>query len=248
MLEQIRLLEIELFSFCNRTCTFCPNSYIDRISENKILPVKVFESVIQELKGFQYSGHISLSRYCEPLAHRAILDSRISYIREHLPKVTIVANTNGDYDYEGVDIDELTIMDYDIKLDKSELGTLTRSTRPFKVRKMRLGKINNRAGALNLRKEYVRDYPCFEPKYFVGIDYNGMVVPCCNIRSDIKSHKEVVLGDLSKSSLRSIFESKIANTFRSNVSQAIFSEICLSCSKGPGRYTTTDPNIKNKTS
>ena len=28
----IRLVEIEIFSFCNRKCLFCPNSFIDRHS------------------------------------------------------------------------------------------------------------------------------------------------------------------------------------------------------------------------
>lgn len=240
-------MEIELFSFCNRTCVFCPNSYIDRLSSNKVLDQGVFEKVIQELKEIEYSGHISLSRYCEPLAHREILDPRIAYIREHLPKVTIVANTNGDYDYEGVDIDELTVMDYDIKLPKEELGLYERATKPYLVRKMRLGKLNNRGGALELRKKFERDFPCYEPKYFVGIDYNGKVVPCCNVRSDVYTHKDVILGDLHTSTLREIFESKIASTFRHNVANRVFSDICKTCSKGPGRYTVNDPNIMNKT-
>ena len=134
-------MEIELFSYCNRTCNFCPNHYVDRLSDNKLLPLNLFKKIIKELVYYNYSDYISLSRYCEPLAFRDILDTRIAYIRKHLPKVTIVANTNGDYDYEGVDIDELTVMDYDFKLQKEELGPISRSSRPFVVRNMRLGKI-----------------------------------------------------------------------------------------------------------
>ena len=80
-------MEIELFSYCNRTCTFCPNHYVDRLSDNKILPLSVFKKIIKELVSYDYNNYISLSRYCEPLAFRDILDSRIAYIRKHLPKV-----------------------------------------------------------------------------------------------------------------------------------------------------------------
>ena len=246
-MKEIRLIEIELFSFCNRTCVFCPNSYIDRLSDNKVLDIEAFKRLIQDLKSISYSKYISLSRYCEPLAHRDILDDRISYIRKHLPLVTIVANTNGDYEYDGVDIDELTVMDYDIKMTKENLGLLKRSTKPYLVRKMRLGKLNNRAGALELKKKYVRDFPCYEPSYFMGVDYNGSVVPCCNMRSDVKLHEDFILGNIRKSSILDIWNSPKAEKFRKDTREAKFSSICLACSKGPGRYTVEHPNIMNKT-
>ncbi len=245
MLSEIRLVELELFSFCNRTCSFCPNHFVDRISENKLLPIDIFEKVVQELKSYDYSNFISLSRYCEPLAFRDILDSRIEYIRKHLPKVSIVANTNGDYDYEGVDIDELTVMDYDFKLSKEELGPVERTSRPYVVRNMRLGKINYRGGALDIRKKFVRDFPCHEPKHFIGIDYTGYVMPCCNLRSDVDIHKPYVLGDLRKFTLQQIYDNQIASTFRKNVSELDFPDVCIRCTKKAGRYTAEKPSIMN---
>ena len=50
MIKQIRLIEIELFSYCNRTCSFCPNSFIDRLSFNELLDIKIFKKIIKELK------------------------------------------------------------------------------------------------------------------------------------------------------------------------------------------------------
>lgn len=247
MLSQIRLIEIELFSFCNRTCNFCPNHFIDRISDNKILDEKLFVRLIQELKDNKYSGVISFSRYCEPFAFRNILEERISYIREQLPDIKLVCNTNGDYDWEGIDIDELTIMDYDIKLPKEELGLFKRDKKPFLVRKMRLGKINNRAGSLKIRKKFVRDFPCYEPSYFVGIDFNGSVNPCCNIRSDVKEHENYTLGNLSSNTLEEILTSSLATNFRNKVKSCEFDKVCVSCSKKAGRYTADSPSINNST-
>jgi radical SAM protein with 4Fe4S-binding SPASM domain len=247
-ISQLRLIELELFSFCNRTCNFCPNHYIDRISENKVLDIGTFKNLIQELKSNKYSGVISFSRYCEPFAFRDILESRIKYIRRHLPNIKLVCNTNGDYDWEGIDLDELTIMDYDIKLPKEELGVYNRKTKPYLVRKMRLGKINNRGGALEVRKKFVRDFPCYEPSYFVGIDYNGSVNPCCNIRSDVEIHKNYVSGNLKNNTLLEILNFESTNSFRNKVKSCQFDKICLSCSKTAGRYTSDTPSIMNPTS
>jgi len=249
MISQIRLLELELFSFCNRTCKFCPNHYIDRISDNKVLDKEVFLKLIHELKEGNFNGVISFSRYCEPLAFRDILEDRIKTIRSILPNIKLVCNTNGDYDWDGIDLDELTIMDYDNKLSKEELGLYSRSTKPFVVRKMRLGKINNRAGALDkVHKRFVRTSPCYEPHYFVGVDFNGQIAPCCNIRSDISTHTDYMLGDLHNSSLTDILLSQRATTFRTNVAKCNFDDICKGCSKEPGRYTSDKPDIMNSTS
>lgn len=238
-------MEIELFSFCNRTCSFCPNHYVDRISENKILPIHLFEKVIDELVSYNYSNYISLSRYCEPLAFRDILDPRIEHIRKKLPNVTIVANTNGDYDYEGVDIDELTVMDYDFKLDKEKLGNVMRSTKPYLVRNMRLGKINYRGGALKVHKKFERDFPCYEPVHFIGIDFNGSVMPCCNLRSDVSLHENYILGNIENNTLLEIYNKQHSIDFRHKVGNLDFPEVCVRCTKKSGRYTSEKPNIMN---
>ena len=99
--------------------------------------------------------------------------------------------------------------------------------------------------SLKIKKKFVRDFPCHEPKYFVAIDYNGSVVPCCNIRSDVELHKDYVLGNLNDSSIDEILTSKFANTFRDDVAKCNFSDICKGCSKEPGRYTSEIPNVMN---
>ena len=83
--DNLRLVEIELFSYCNRTCAFCTNSFIDRLSFNEVLDIQIFKKIIKELKLVDYSNYISFSRYNEPLSHRNILDERIKYIRKELP-------------------------------------------------------------------------------------------------------------------------------------------------------------------
>jgi MoaA/NifB/PqqE/SkfB family radical SAM enzyme len=38
--------------------------------------------------------------------------------------------------------------------------------------------------------------PCREPFHTFVIDYNGSVMPCCNLRSDLPRHRELVVADL----------------------------------------------------
>jgi radical SAM protein with 4Fe4S-binding SPASM domain len=234
-LNKIRLVEIELHSYCNRTCAFCPNSYIDR-SFYKELPKKTFIKLIDELKENDYSNYITFSRYNEPFFNREVLEERIRQVRKRLPKVTLVANTNGDYDYKGIDLDELTVMDYDHKLKPNN---------DKKVRIARLGEITNRGEALKFKKP-IRDFPCFEPSYFVGIDYEGSVMPCCELRHDVPKHKSYILGNIKDNSLTEILNSYKAKKFRAEVSNSQFSGACKTCTKTPGRYTADKSGINKE--
>ena len=236
-IANIRLIEIELTSQCNRTCDFCPNSYIDRHSENKVLNKKVFEKLIKELDKHNYSKFISFSRYNEPFMHKDILNERIRYIRMNLPNVVLVSNTNGDFSTALVDIDQITIMDYDN--NKKEMLTPS-----FRI--MRLGEINNRGGALDI-KQKERDFPCYEPKHFVGIDYTGDVMPCCNLRHDVEEHKPYILGNIKDNSLEEILISKKALMFRgiaASGKQSLLEPPCKECLKTEGRYTRENGGIE----
>lgn len=234
VINKIRLIEIELFSYCNRTCNFCPNNYIDRHSKNVELDEDIFKDLINELHFAGYNKYISFSRYNEPFSHKDILNERIKYIRKILPDVTLVTNTNGDFDTSNVDIDEITEMDYDNNKEQFTSDN-------YKV--MSLGKINNRGGALELKQEK-RTAPCFEPQYFVGINYDGTVSPCCNIRNDIDKHKPFILGDLHNNDLEDILNNDVSRLFRDFTSSSDFPEPCLYCNKTEGRYTKEKGGIK----
>ena len=115
----LRLIELELWSYCNRKCTWCPNNFIDRQSEIKYMDKQVFLNLINSLKKINYSGYITFSRYNEPLAFTALLNQACEYIKKELPNCTLVTNTNGDFltkkNLHNLYIDELSIMDYDNK-------------------------------------------------------------------------------------------------------------------------------------
>ena len=116
---QLKLIEIETFSYCNRKCWFCPNSTINRHSGSTAMPEEMYLSIINQLSEIDYSGEITYSRYNEPLAFKGIILERISQARERLPKAKLRTNTNGDYvtldyiyDLRDAGLNELFIQQY----------------------------------------------------------------------------------------------------------------------------------------
>ncbi|WP_286033137.1 radical SAM/SPASM domain-containing protein [Brachyspira pilosicoli] len=95
--ENVKLVEIGISSFCNRKCWFCPNSIVDRFSQNIELDENLFIKILEELKEIDYSNSLYLHRYNEPLYNKWLLLKRIRQAREYLPKAIISINTNGDY-------------------------------------------------------------------------------------------------------------------------------------------------------
>ena len=95
-MENLRLVELELWSYCNRKCVWCPNAFIDRHS-NQYIDYIILKNLIQSLKNINYKGYITFSRYNEPLAYPNMLNRVCKYLKQELPECTLVTNTNGDY-------------------------------------------------------------------------------------------------------------------------------------------------------
>jgi hypothetical protein len=55
----------------------------------------------------------------------------------------------------------------------------------------------DRGGLMPIRNVRPRSAPCFFPVHSLYVDYNGAMVPCCNIRSDATEHEGCVLYELT---------------------------------------------------
>lgn len=95
--DNLLLVEIEIASFCNRTCWFCPNSSVDRKSKSIELPEKVFAKLIDNLAQIDYDKDLNFHRFNEPLADMELLLKRVSQARVKLPKARFTIFSNGDY-------------------------------------------------------------------------------------------------------------------------------------------------------
>ncbi len=268
--QNLRLIEIELFSYCNRKCEWCPNYLINRKQFN-FLDDKIFKNIIQYLKENDYSNYITFSRYNEPFAIKEKFADYINYIHQELPKAKLISNTNGDYLTQNIlsliKLNELSIMDYDNKgidycknklinlnciIDKIENNFIYAHFNDMKIIYYVNWQDNyipgDRGGFLQNEKiqKQARIIPCFEPKYFIGINYDGTVSPCCNIRNDIELHKDFILGDLHNQSLSEILISNKRLEFINNCKNCNYTKNipCRTCINTGGRYTREKGDIK----
>ncbi len=94
--NSIKRVTVEVFSFCNRHCKFCPTSSGTRPSEQKYLSEDVYLRILQDLKSIDFDNTFMFHLYNEPLADRIILE-RIRQAKMLIPKATLYIATNGDY-------------------------------------------------------------------------------------------------------------------------------------------------------
>jgi MoaA/NifB/PqqE/SkfB family radical SAM enzyme len=73
--------------------------------------------------------------------------------------------------------------------------------------------------------------PCREPFETFVIDYNGSVMPCCNLRSDFAQHRDFVVGDLTapNASIFDIYAGQLSAWRRSMVGFGTKGSPCTTC-------------------
>ena len=252
--KAVQMVEIEVFSYCNRRCLHCPNSTHDRLSKNVYMEAALYRRILKELRRVRYRGMVSFSRYNEPLADPIIYE-RLEEARKMLPGAVLHLNSNGDYIKEetfgrlydaglrslNIQVylrdgeeytDEIVAERLARRLKRYRLPSEYRFSKPggwleyelfYLDMRIRLYARNflengsNRGGILpRYDKKGLRVSPCLVPFYNIYIDYNGKVVPCCNIRSDVPGHYAYVLGDLTEkgATLYGIFGGKKATAWR----------------------------------
>ena len=241
--KNLKLIEIETFSFCNRKCWFCPNSFIDRISTNFVMKEKTYLNLINQLKEIDYAGELTYSRYNEPLAKKDIIIKRIKQARERLPNAVLRTNTNGDYinrqyieDLIDAGLDQLWIQQYLANHERYDHEKM-RERAEKKIKKLGLpAKIitdipeckleydlsykgmtihirsrnfeldgSSRGDTVPIAENYTRTQRCMQVFNNMYIDYNGQVMVCCALRSDVPGQESGIMGNIKDSKLWDIF-------------------------------------------
>jgi MoaA/NifB/PqqE/SkfB family radical SAM enzyme len=232
--RSVNMVEIEVFSYCNRRCWFCPNAIVDRQSKTEYMPEALYLRLLDDLAEADYRQMISYSRYNEPLADRIIL-RRIEQARRRLPDAILHTNTNGDYltpaylaELADAGLRSLNIQIYlgnDDRYDHERMRTkllrtiehlalnapivrdepgrwLEAATETAGIR-LRIYARNfelngcSRGDSVPIQLAYRRTSPCLSPFHHVYIDFNGKVMPCCNLRSDVPGHANAIVDDLN---------------------------------------------------
>ncbi len=94
--RMVQSVELEVNTFCNRKCSFCANSFLDRFEKKDAMSWETYQLIISELKSVDYGGALVFARYSEPLASPEIL-KYLAFARKELPSAHLRVLSNGDY-------------------------------------------------------------------------------------------------------------------------------------------------------
>lgn len=77
---------------------------------------------------------------------------------------------------------------------------------------------------------YIRTAPCVQPFQNMYIDYNGLVMVCCNTRSDVSSNAHAIMGSVHDKPLWDIYAGEAYSTWRAQLrDESPKTGICQSC-------------------
>ena len=265
------LIEIELFSYCNRKCWFCPNSTIDRLSTNIVMEESDYLDILSQLKQIRFSKEVTFSRYNEPLSKRELFIKRLSQARDYLPNAILRTNTNGDFvtkDYihelYNNGLNQLWIQQYLSNNEKFNYKKLKKIINK-KIKKLNLDytvitdipdvKIeynihykdmtihirsrnfdvdgSSRGDVVPIAKDYQRTKKCNQPWNNMYIDYNGNIMVCCALRSDVSQHYNGIMGHIKDGYLWDIYMNDKYKPWRvHHSSDGIKKGVCKTCRDG----------------
>jgi radical SAM protein with 4Fe4S-binding SPASM domain len=233
--RNVSMVEFEPHAFCNRRCSFCPNSILDRYKNKTLFDLALYEKTIGELSFIDYDQTIRFSRYSEPLACEEICNY-IRLARDSLPKTSIDVVTNGDFltDKMVAELREagLSILRISIYPDKDSRWSHENATSKVNSLSKRIALDKHvidsgndllrwvfpyegmeiYADAKNLNvigfdrgqsvpslvdRGFMRASPCFFVFSNITIDYNGAIMPCCNLISDFSDHEEFIIDQIN---------------------------------------------------
>jgi MoaA/NifB/PqqE/SkfB family radical SAM enzyme len=242
----VKSVSLAISSYCNRQCTYCPNSVADRKSHQNLISDGLFFNVLRQLCAIDYDGIFHIHRYNEPLSDRDYALSRLRDVRNFLPKAHIRIFTNGDYldrsyldaiaalgvqqinetvhagpggktDFESLLVEQQRRvaaygLNFKIHENQQERVRIASATHPAGLQLdinahdfMRGVDQGNawafdRGGVLPIPRKYVRTMPCLSQFSEMEIEWDGTLLPCCQIHNDAFGHDDYVLGKLTAES------------------------------------------------
>jgi len=192
------MVEIEVNSRCNRTCSYCPNSVAPRAAP-KFMSDAMFELILERLREADFGGRLSYHFYGEPLLHPR-LEALVARASAVLPEMRQVLYTNGDLltdaRYEQLleaGIDHFIITYHD--------GVPSPARLQATILVPQLLQLTNRGGLVEAGPQAAA-LPCFAPSTMLIITITGNIVLCYE-----DARETEVMGNLKAESLLEIWES-----------------------------------------
>jgi radical SAM protein with 4Fe4S-binding SPASM domain len=240
---------IEITSYCNRDCHFCPRStdtsgyrkYIDGTKVNKQMPTEKVIDVLDQLVDLKFTGSVAFHFHSESFS-----DSRMIYFCEQAKKrgFKVALFTNGDYLKNDSELcrktvevaDNICVGLYDVPDNKEDLSQAKREWRnklngiPIIKFSYAAQKPTYRYYANNkVKLKSLKTNRCRHPLTRFLINYNGNVSFCCE-----DARYDFSIGNIFKTSIKEIWWSEKNIKMLNDVAMGIINDdsICLKCNRG----------------
>ncbi|MCK5883682.1 MAG: SPASM domain-containing protein, partial [Bacteriovoracaceae bacterium] len=220
-MKNFKIVEIEINSKCNLSCTYCPNHYNDEV-KNEDMGKGTFTTIIGQLKAIDFRGNITFEFYNEPLLSTRLVKFA-KQVKRELKDCSIILYTNGtllDLKYFKVLVaagihkfivtkHEVISSDYKFDYTYSRLNTDEKKMVDYqhhsKIEK------TNRAGNIPQAECDKLPYflPCLIPSSIITIGHNGDIISCFE-----DFHKTFILGNINEETIDEIWRSPRYIRFR----------------------------------
>lgn len=239
-MKELKAIEIEINSHCNRACSYCPNVNQSRV-EQGTMSKEMFNDILLQLKSVDYSGRISFSFYNEPLLVPD-LNYYASEVKRLLPATNILIYTNGSLltfeklnDLINTGVDYFVVTKHENEKNYKFDKVYNELTVDFKKKHIRYQshtdlKLTNRGGLLpDIQKENnFQKLPCSIPLHMMTITNKGSVVPCFEDYHQIHSMGNILsksLDDIWNSVEYVVLRKKLLMGFRKDY------DVCSKCNR-----------------
>lgn len=214
-MQPIKYLAIEINSWCNRKCSWCPNSLYERPVEH--MPMEMIDHILSQCRG---AMECTYNNFNEPLLDERLPDI-VALSRRWLGAgCKLYVNTNGDMltlglykELKRAGLNDFNITDYDgsSKIDFHYVN-------PVKAVPM-----FNRGGLLGkTAAPLVKD--CSKPRDTLTIEWTGQVVLCC---ADFLG--QVPCGHVSEQSIEQIWNGPVFQEYRRCLPNRAGLKLCEAC-------------------
>jgi len=226
---------MEISVFCNRTCTYCPNT--DHATPREFMAPDVFELALKRLTELRWHGIVDFIFYNEPLLDPS-LPEKVRRVKQAAPDCLPRITTNGDALTAALaeDLLEAGVVAFyvtrhvPVKPGWDERIEALRRRWPRHITVMDIMEVQrkvglwNRAGLVKVEKEF-KVKSCRAPEGAITIDRNGDVLLCCC--DYFHANK---FGNIRDKNLEEIWRGQRFRTVRENLRRGVaLLDICKNC-------------------
>jgi radical SAM protein with 4Fe4S-binding SPASM domain len=230
-----RIVAIEISSYCNRKCSYCPVSKETEKIPKMFMEMDLFKIIIKQLQDINFSGSIMYHFYNEPLLDER-LPEFISYVDVNLPKCNSRVFTSGDFltphladSLFDAGLHDIVVTDHNLKpgrVEKRIAPILEKYGDKISMNRLYDRPILNRGGAVEVAElEKKKKGNCTVVYEELNITYTGDVLLCS---SDY--HRSKVYGNINEKNILDIYNNDdYVKARKAIISGVPYYDICVDC-------------------